>query len=114
MGKDLSKIQLISNNIDYKQDFTINLSKSENRYIVSIKNLYIGTNPSIDFELTGRVRDIISSGQFDSIGGWTNIDGEYYVDANIHLKRLEFAVTVAKKNNQIAVYDSFEKKLIFI
>ena len=114
MGKDLSKIQLILNNIDYKQDFTINLSKSENRYIVSIDNLYTGTNPSIDFELRGKVRKVISSGQFDSIGGWTNIDGEYYVDANLHLKKLEFAIKAARNNNQIAVYDSFEKKLIFI
>ena len=111
INKDLSKTQLILNNASYKQDFTINLSKSKSRYVVSVKNLYKGTNPSLDFELRSKMVD---SKQFDSIGGWTNIDGEYFVDANLHLEKLEWATHTAIKNKQISIYDLVDKKLIFV
>ena len=113
LNKDLSKVQLILNNAEHKQDFTINLSESKSRYVVSIKNLYRGTNPSLDLELRARISKIADSKQFDSVGGWTNIDGEYFVDANLHLDKLEFAVHTAVNNDQICIFDNVAKKLIF-
>ena len=113
LNKDLNKVQLILNNASYKQDFTINLSESKSRYVVSIKNLYRGTNPSLDFELRDRISKIADSQQFDSIGGFTNIDGEYFLDANLHLDKLEFAMHTAINNDQICIFDNVEKKLIF-
>ena len=113
-NKDLNKVQLILNNASYKQDFTINLSESKSRYVVSIKNLYRGTNPSLDFELRSKISKIASSGQFDSIGGFTNIDGDYFVDANLHLDKLEFAMHTAIKNQQICIFDNIDEKLIFV
>ena len=112
--KDLSKVQLILNNASYKQDFTINISESKSRYVVSIKNLYRGTNPSLDFELRDRISKIVDSEQFDSIGGFKNIDGEYFLDANLHLDKLEFAVHTAINNDQICIYDRVDEKLIFV
>ena len=113
LNKNLSKVQLILNNASYKQDFTINLSESKSRYVVSIKNLYRGTNPSLDIELRDRISKIASSGQFDSIGGFTNIDGEYFLDANLHLSKLEFAMHTAINNDQICIFDNVDQKLIF-
>lgn len=114
LNKDLNKTQLILNNAEHKQDFTINLSKSKSRYVVSVKNLYRGINPSLDFELRDKISKIVDSGQFDSVGGWTNIDGEYFVDANLHLEKLEWANHTAIKNEQISIYDLVDEKLIFV
>ena len=114
INKDLNKTQLILNNAEHKQDFTISLSKSKSRYVVSVKNLYRGTNPSLDFELRSKISKIADSKQFDSIGGWTNIDGDYFLDANLHLSKLEFAIHTAINNEQICIYDNVAKKLIFV
>ena len=114
INKDLNKTQLILNNAEHKQDFTINLSQSKSRYVVSIKNLYRGTNPSLDFELRSKISKIADSNQFDSIGGWNNIDGDYFVDANLHLDKLEFAMHTAINNEQICIFDNVDKKLIFV
>ena len=42
------------------------------------------------------------------------IDGEYFVDANLHLEKLEWATHTAIKNKQISIYDLVDKKLIFV
>ena len=114
INKDLSKVQLALNKAEHKQDFAINLSTTKSRYVVSVKNIYRGTNPSLDFELRGKISKIVDSKQFDSIGGFTNIDGDYFVDANLHLEKLDWAMHTAIKNEQICIFDNVDEKLIFV
>ena len=114
LNKDLSKEQLILNNTMYKNDFTHALSDTKSRYVVSIKNLYKGSNPSLDFELLNKITKIVDSEQFDSIGGWNGPDGTYYLDANLHLNKLEYAIGAAKNCNQISVWDMEAEEVIYI
>ena len=114
INKDLSKVQLALNKAEHKQDFAIILSTTKSRYVVSVKNLYRGTNPSLDFELRARISNMVDSKQFDSIGGFTNIDGDYFVDANLHLEKLDWAMHTAIKNEQICIFDNVDEKLIFV
>lgn len=118
--QQLTKAQIIVNNANYKQDFTINISNEksiENRYIVSSFNLYEGKNASLDFDLFYKVDDIINinKGLFDSIGGWLNKETNIYsLDANIHFKDINFALKFAKVNKQTAIFDKVENKEIYL
>ena len=118
--QQLTKTQIILNNANYKQDFTINISKEksiENRYIVSSFNLYEGKNASLDFDLFDKVDNIINinKGLFDSIGGWLNKETNIYsLDANIHFNDINFALKFAKANKQTAIFDKVENKEIYL
>ena len=39
--------QQINNKANARRDFTTYLSKSKDRYILAVKNIYTGTNPSL-------------------------------------------------------------------
>lgn len=118
--EQLTSTQIIVNNANYKQDFTINISKEqsvENRYIVSSFNLYEGKNASLDFDLFSKVDNIINinKGLFDSIGGWLNKETKFYsLDANIHFNDIDFALKFAKVNKQTAIFDKVENKEIYL
>lgn len=106
----INNVQKIVNKSNNKVDFTYNLNNNNNRYIVSVKNIYLGFNPSLCTDLNLRVKKIIDSNLYDSIGGWngqgTNKSKPYYLDANVHFKSLDSAINVAKKNNQMAIFDA--------
>jgi len=118
--KEIKLSQQIINNANYKQDFTINISKEnsvKNRYIVSSFNLYEGKNASLDFQLLENVTNIIdiNNGLFDSVGGWLNKETNLYsLDANMHFDNLEFALKFAKVNKQLAIFDKETQQTIYL
>ena len=118
---EINTVQNIINKINAKQEFTHNLNDAvTGRYIVSIKNIYTGKNPSLKTDLNLIISKYIDneikfseSFFYDSIGTWLN-DGIYYVDANIHFYDLNFAIEAAKLNNQKAIYDKIKNITINI
>ena len=118
--KEIKLSQQIINNANYKQDFTINISREntvKNRYIVSCYSLYLGGNPSLDFKLLESVTNIIdiNNGLFDSVGCWLNKETNlYYLDANMHFDNLEFSLKFAKINKQLAIFDKETQQTIYL
>lgn len=109
--------QTILNKANNKIDFTHYLKESskQKRYIVSITEIYKGTNPSLQFDLLTKISKIIHFNNFDSIGGWyNNEDKMYCVDANIHFNDIVKAKIIAAANKQVAIFDSKENKVIYI
>jgi len=120
IAKEIKLSQKIINNANYKQDFTINIGKENtinSRYIVSCYSLYLGTNPSLDFELLTNVNDICENCNlmFDSVGGWLNKETNLYsLDANMHFNDLNFALKFAKVNKQLAIFDKETEQVIYL
>ena len=109
--------QAILNKANNMTNFTyyLNESSKKKRYIVSIKEIYKGINPSLNFNLLTKINEAIILNNFDSIGGWYNKEANIYcLDANIHLNDIIKAKILAAANLQVAIYDDFEKKLIYI
>jgi len=118
--KEIKLSQKIINNANYKQDFTINIGKENtvnSRYVVSCYSLYLGENPSLDFDLLSNVNNICENCNlmFDSIGGWLNKETNLYsLDANMHFNDLNFALKFAKVNKQLAIFDKETKQVIYL
>ena len=76
----MNTLQRLINKINAKQNFTYNLTNNRERYIVSIRSVYNGLNPSIEFDLITKVSKIIGAKNhsFDSLGGWFNVDDKTY------------------------------------
>jgi hypothetical protein len=113
----MNTLQRLINKINAKQNFTYNLTNNRQRYIVSIKSVYNGLNPSIDFDLIKKVSKIISAKNhsFDSLGGWFNEDNKAYcLDLNLHLSDLTTALKLAKVNQQTAIFDSKKNLVIYL
>jgi hypothetical protein len=109
--------QKILNLATAKTDFTINLNKkdSKNRYIVGCNLLYIGHNPSLQYDLISTIKKNISIDLYDSIGGWFDKDTDlYYVDMNFHIQDITFALKWAAVNKQLAIYDQQEKQVLYL
>lgn len=109
--------QTILNKANNKIDFTHYLKESskQKRYIVSITEIYKGTNPSLQFDLLTKISKIIHFNNFDSIGGWYNNDTKMYcVDANLHFNDIIKAQILGAANKQVAIFDSLENKVIYI
>jgi len=114
-----SQVQKIVNICHTKKDFTFELNKNNAPYIVSIKNIYKGINPSLDFELNKKINDILNkkniiSKYYDSIGGWKDEDGNFCIDANVHFYNLSLAIDTAKAFKQKAIFDKKNNKVILI
>ena len=94
----MTKQQNIINKINAKQDFTINLTDQSKRYIVGVKNLFTGSNPSTQYETI--YKDIMNpETKFDSVGGWLDTDSMiYFVDYSMQLDNLSDALQLAKEN----------------
>lgn len=107
--------QFILNKAIQKLDFTFMLKNSQSRYIVSHKNIYTGTNPSLEHNLITRISEAINIDKYTSIGGWhdkeTNL---YYLDCNLHFRYLRDAIDFAKLNNQKAIFDRKTNRVINI
>lgn len=105
--------QIITNKANSLTDFTFNL-KNENRYIVSYKNIFTGKNPSLDFNLAKKVSNMLETENCSSIGGWLDDDTNlYYLDCNKHFFYLKDAITFAKLNNQISIFDTYKKEVLY-
>jgi len=113
---ETSMTQKLINMVNAKQDFTVDIIESKKRYVVSNRELYKGTNPSIEPDLIVEVNEALNNKErFDSLGGWLDKDtGIYYLDLNDHYHDLEVALSVAKSNNQLAIYDKVEGKVITV
>ena len=111
--RELTRFQDAINKINAKQDFTYDLSKNNNRYIVSQKNIFKGKNPSLFYDLPIVLSENMDS--YDSFGGWYDKETDlYHVDFNLHLDMLKYALMLAKENDQIAIYDNVEKQVIYL
>ena len=107
--------QRILNLATAKKDFTINLNKkdSKNRYIVGCNPLYIGHNPSLQYDLISTIKTNINIDLYDSIGGWYDEYTKlYYLDMNFHIEDITFALKWAAVNKQLAIYDQQEKQVL--
>ena len=107
-------VQQIVNKANCFTNFTYYLNNNDVNYIVSICSIYEGNNPSLFYDLNLKVREIINSKVFDSIGGWYNEETNiYYLDANIHFMTLSQAIETALKYNQVAIYDVKQSKVLY-
>ena len=116
-GNYIELNQQIVNKINAKQNFTFDLSNSKKRYVVSIKNIYKGKNPSLWHDSIIMINSIIKKNSlvkdfYDSFGGWADNNNTYFLDLNIHFNDLQTALNIAKQNNQKAIYDIETKKVI--
>lgn len=122
--------QKILNKCHSMVNFTFDLhKKSRGRYVVSIKNLYTGVNPSLDNLLFKKIQDVLNDTQqidktkkykgvfcsYCSIGGWNDKNtGLYHVDANLHFYSLYVALDIAKYFNQLSVFDLEKNEVIYV
>jgi hypothetical protein len=110
---ELSVTQSIVNKANWRRNFTHPLyGGSPARYVVGTKNLFKGVNPSLAFDLSLRIHDAINSNVYDSIGGWEDEDGIYYLDANVHYFSEEEALKEGKNNKQKFIWDQEEELLM--
>ena len=110
LTKEITLEQQIINNANYKQDFTINISKEK-----SINNRYVGS--SLNFDLLTEVKSLIkqNNGLFDSVGGWLNKETNiYHLDANMNFDDINFALKFAKVNKQTAIFDKLNNSVIYL
>ena len=109
-----SRLQSLINKCRSKADFTHKLTESTSNYVVGHKSIYVGKNPSMDDTLRDALKYYSEVGWYDSIGGWMDYDGMYYIDANIHISSLEMAKAVGKTFKQKAIYDIKNEKGIML
>ena len=118
--KEIKLSQKIVNNANYMRDFTISIGKGESvgsRYVVSSYSLYVGINPSLQFDLLSTVDEICEKCNlvFDSIGGWLDEETNlYHLDANLHFDSLDLALKIANVNNQISIFDKVDDRCIYL
>ena len=93
--------------IKNKLAFTYKLKNTSARFVVSIKNVYKGKTPKAN-ELIN-VKDL---NKFDSIGGWSDENNNYYLDLNIHLDSKDDAIKIGNLYDQLAIYDLKDNKVI--
>jgi len=104
--------QVLINKINAKQDFSHSINDNSRRYIVGMKNLFTGKNPSLRYE--NIYNDVLNLDKsFDILGGWTDPDTNiYYVDLCNSYNCVFDAMNQARANNEIAIFDSKENKVI--
>ena len=112
-------VQRIINKSNSKIDFTIDLKPLTARYIVSIKNIYYGKNPSLKYDLNKDINEAINrthtiSKYYDSIGGWKDENQNYCLDANIHFHNIHLALETAKIFKQKAIFDKVNNEVILV
>ena len=100
--------QQLVNKINAKQDFTYSITGVNKRYVIGVKTLFMGKNPSLQYNLI--YDDIYNlDNRFDSVGGWLDTEtGIYYVDYSVQMDDLFDAMQLARENNELAIYDTVE------
>ena len=113
-SNEISIQQQVVNFINSKQEFTF--PKITKRYVVGVRSLYIGKNPSQTYghiyedvyKVTAEILDLNKSDDV-TIGGWMS-EGLYYVDEGRTLDNLEEAMAMGQLKNQQYIYDTVEGK----
>ncbi|MCB0447681.1 MAG: hypothetical protein KDD03_09245 [Gelidibacter sp.] len=113
----LSHYQRVINKINTKTDFTERSELNKQRYIIGVKTLHMSKNPSVFYNnIYNDIPEVIEQIKTDiktTLGGWHDKETElYYVDIGVTSNDLEEALTIGKKYNQIAIYDSIDNKVI--
>ena len=106
---------IIVNKINSKQDFTHYINDDPNlRYVVGVKNLFTGKNPSMEwFNSSAAIDNALKLDSIHGIGGWVDpSDGMYYVDCVNAYLTLGIAMGVANHFNEVAIYDRKENKVL--
>lgn len=93
--------------IKNKLAFTYKLKNTSARFVVSIKNVYKGKTPKAN-----ELINVKNLNKFDSIGGWSDENDNYYLDLNIHLDSKDDAIKIGNLYDQLAVYDLKDNKVI--
>jgi hypothetical protein len=103
------KIQLeqrLINTINAKKPFTYYKDNNNKKnYVVSVKNLYKGKNPSLYSDMIIKINEILKDDLYDSLGLWIDKQNTIFVDANINFYNLDYALNIAKECNQKAIWD---------
>jgi len=108
---ETNTVQKIVNKANCKANFTQQINNNDKRYTVSVLSIYKGKNPSLDYNINLKIKEVLKNDTFDSIGGWDNKDC-YYLDANVDFYSLDNAIYIAQQYNQIAIFDKLENKII--
>ena len=114
MGRiiEISPEQKIVNMINARVDFTLDLNDNTGRYVVGKKELFKGINPSLNANTWEILEEALQSSA-DTLGGWENKEGIYYVDLGNKYTDLALALYIADKRGEEAIYDSLEDKVIW-
>lgn len=103
--------QIVINKVNAMIDFTY--PKPQNRYVVGTVNLFTGQNPSQNWEDIYSLYRLIND--VEGIGGWKDKQTKtYYVDVVKTYNDLNVVIMVAKCFKQVAIWDSKDKKVIFV
>ena len=117
---EITKVQQIVNLCNLHKDFTFNLNDKDVKkfnYIVSVKNIVICKNLSLEYDLNILIKNILDDKimQYDSIGLWFDKDTKLYnLDANYHVYGLKSALRMAELNSQKAIFDIQKNKVILL
>ena len=108
---ELTTQQDLANKVNSRKEFTHYLVDSPERYVVGLKNLFEGTNPSLEGSAL-RMAEIALDSNADAFGGWLSEDGIYYVDLSTTTNNLYTALNQAKERGELAIWDSLENRVI--
>lgn len=108
---ELTTQQDLANKVNAKQEFTHYLINNPQRYVVGLKNLFEGVNPSLEGSAL-RMAEIALESDADAFGGWLSEDGVYYVDLSTTTDNLDTALKQARERNELAIWDSLKEVVI--
>ena len=110
---ELTTQQDLANKVNAKQEFTHYLIDSPERYVVGLKNLFEGVNPSLQGSAL-EMAEIALESDADAFGGWLSEDGIYYVDLSTTTNSLDTALSQARERGELAIWDSLKELVINI
>ena len=110
---ELTTQQDLANKVNAKQEFTHYLIDSPERYVVGLKNLFEGVNPSLQGSAL-EMAEIALESDADAFGGWLSEDGIYYVDLSTTTNSLDTALSQARERGELAIWDSLKEVVINI
>lgn len=106
-SKAVKLIDLTKLNGGVTFDGELNIVTPSNGYTVSIANISTSTGKNIESQLN----DLKSKGLFGVFGLW--IDGSrWYFDENLIVEHKETALKIARKFDQLAIWDNANNKEI--
>lgn len=114
LQQDISTEQQLANKINGSIDFTHYYYTYPERYVVGLKNLYTGKNPSIYASSLTLAVHGLNSPVGDCFGGWLSEDGVYFVDISTTTDDLDEAMAQARERDEIAIYDNVDKVVIMV
>jgi hypothetical protein len=108
---ELTTLQNLANKVNAKKQFTHYIVSNPQRYVVGLKNLFEGVNPSLEGSAL-RMAEIALGSDSDAFGGWLSEDGVYYVDLSTTTDNLHTALSQARDRGELAIWDSLKEVVI--